>query len=59
MVIKKIGKGWYVVHHRTKGLIGKPIKSSPKGGFKTYKLALKQHRAIAWRKKDENISKVT
>jgi hypothetical protein len=46
MVIKKIGKGWYVVHHQTKGLIGKPIASSPKGGFKTYKAALQQHKAI-------------
>jgi len=45
-MIKKIRGGWYVVHHRTKGLIGKPIASSPKGGFKTYKKALQQHKAI-------------
>lgn len=46
MVIKKIGKGWYVVHHKTEGLIGKPIASSPKGGFRTYREALAQHKAI-------------
>jgi hypothetical protein len=45
-MIRKIKGRYYVVHHRTKGLIGKPIKSSPKGGFKTYKQALRQHKAI-------------
>lgn len=50
-MIKRIRGRWYVVHHRTKGLIGKPIKSSPKHGFKTYKQALKQHQAIWVRRK--------
>ena len=46
MGIKKIKGSWYVVHHRTKGKIGKPIPGSPKSGFKTRKAALKQHSAI-------------
>lgn len=46
MGIKKIKGAWYVVHHRTPGKIGKPIESSPKGGFKSYKKALAQHKAI-------------
>lgn len=50
MVIKKIRGRWYVVHHRTKGLLGKPIKSSPKGGFRTYREALEQHKAIMVRR---------
>jgi hypothetical protein len=49
-MIKKIRGRFYVVHHRTKGLIGKPIKSSPKKGFPTYKKALAQHKAIMVRR---------
>jgi len=46
MGIKQIKGNWYVVHHTTKSKIGKPILSNPKGGHKTYKKALQQHKAI-------------
>jgi hypothetical protein len=49
MGIKRIGGRWYVVHHRVKGLIGRPIKY-PRRGFRTYKEALKQHKAIMVRR---------
>jgi hypothetical protein len=42
-MIKKIGNRWFVVHHKKKGMIGKPIG---KKGFSTYQGALRQHRAI-------------
>ena len=46
MGIKKVKGKWFVIHHRTPGKIGKPIPSNPKGGHKTYKKALQQHKAI-------------
>jgi len=46
-MIKKIGNRWFVVHHRKKGMIGKPIG---KKGFRTYEEALAQHQAIVMSK---------
>jgi hypothetical protein len=45
-MIKRIRGRYYVTHIKKKGLIGKPIKGSPKKGFKSYEQALKQERAI-------------
>lgn len=42
-MIKKIGNRWFVIHHKKKGMIGKPIG---KKGFATYEGALRQHVAI-------------
>lgn len=49
-MIRRIAGRWYVVHHKARGLIGKPIASNPKGGHKSYKSALRQHNAIFMRR---------
>ena len=45
MVIKKVRGGYVILHHRTKGKIGKRIPATEKP-IKSYKKVLSIHRAI-------------